>query len=146
MDMDVNGCDAIRHRKVIILAIIVIMLGLTMPILINKMGDFDKQDAEAIKRYEKAVDNGYKVYYNGQSASGDAIGITKNTLGDYDIIYDDDKKIMKITKRDKSDWFNVVKNASSVSELYGLIPKALEDVSLGDTAHSPLLLTYLANS
>ena len=53
------------------------------------------------------MDNGYKVYYNGQSASGDAIGITKNTLGDYDIIYDDDKKIVKIMERDKSDWYPV---------------------------------------
>lgn len=102
---DEYGCDAIRHR-VIILVITVIML-LTIPILINKMGDFDKKDAEAVKRYEKAVDNGYKVYYNGHSASGDAIGITKGTLGNYDIIYDDDKKIVKITKRDKSDWYPV---------------------------------------
>ena len=104
---DGYGCDAIRYRKVIILAAIVIVLGLTLPILINKMGDFDEKNVEAVKRYEKAVDNGYKVYFNGQSASGDAIDITENTLGDYNITYDDNKKIVKIMKKDKSDWYPV---------------------------------------
>ena len=47
-------------------------------------------------KYEKAVDDGYSVYYNSLAVSGSAIGITEYTLHSYDIVYDDDKKIIKV--------------------------------------------------
>ena len=64
---------------------------------VSKIDTEEKQEKEVeVKRYNNAVKNGYKVYYNGAAASGDALAINVKTIGDFDIVFDDKNKAIKV--------------------------------------------------
>lgn len=64
---------------------------------ISKIDTEEKQEKEArVERYNNAVKDGYKVYYNGTAASGDALAIDIKTIGDFDIVFDDENKAIKV--------------------------------------------------
>lgn len=76
-----------------IAVIIAVIIG-TNAFLGKYITDADK----TYSRFTRTVSDGsgYSVYYNGQAVSGSALGITEDNIDDYDIIYDDDNKTVKI--------------------------------------------------
>ena len=51
------------------------------------------------KKYDKAVKSGYTLYYNGQHSEADALGITRNNISDYSVVFDDDKRIIRVKEQ-----------------------------------------------
>ena len=56
-----------------------------------------------VKQYNDSLKSGYTLYYEGQKSTGDAINVNKDTISDYDISYDKDKRIVRVTKRARND-------------------------------------------
>ena len=79
---------------IIIFAVLMVFVGYNIKIA-NDASDMERE--ERFKRYETAVKDGYKVYYNGAAASGDALGIDKYNIGvKFDITYNDKDKTIVI--------------------------------------------------
>lgn len=57
----------------------------------------ESREAE-VKQYNASLKSGYTLYYEGQKSTGDAINVNKDTINDYDISYDKDKRIVRVTK------------------------------------------------
>lgn len=80
---------------------ILLAVGIFMLIagLVMFMNNYRTQE---IKRLSDARKNGYKIISD-ETASGDALKITTDNVKDYDIIYDDKLKIVRITRKDKDE-------------------------------------------
>lgn len=84
------GHTMIRALEIIVL--IVVLGGLFSMIVRNRIQTYDKEQ----ERYNKAVRNGYTLYYNGQKSDADAVGITQKNIYAYNIEFDDTKKIIRV--------------------------------------------------
>ena len=90
---------ASRLRGCILIIIMVIFIVGSL-ISVDVHNDIRRYDAE-YKEYDKAVKSDYTLYYNGQKAEADGIGITRKNVSDFKIEIDDDKKIIRV----KESWW-----------------------------------------
>ena len=91
-----SGDDiAAGHTMIRILEIIALIVVLGGLVSVGVLSDIYTCDKE-LARYNKAVKNGYTLYYNGQKSDEDAIGITRKNICSYAIEFDDAKKIIRV--------------------------------------------------
>ena len=86
------AAEHVMARSWMLLILIVI---LEVPLLVKVHNNIQACDEEQT-RYNRAVKNGYTLYYNGQKSDADDIGITRKNIYDYDIKFDDAKKIVRV--------------------------------------------------
>lgn len=94
-ETDAEDDIAAGHTMIRILEIIALIVVLGGLVSMGVLSDIYTCDKE-LARYNNAVKNGYKVYYNGAAASGDALAINVKTIGDFDIVFDDKNKAIKV--------------------------------------------------
>lgn len=93
--------DRISHLMIVFIMAI-IMTSVAYALVVSPYVK-DKEAArttQAVSRYNDSLDKGYKLYFNGKTASSDGIDINKKNINDYDIKYDDEKKIVRVSKKE----------------------------------------------
>lgn len=86
------AAEHVMARSWMLLILIIILEG---PLLVKVHNNIQACDEEQT-RYNRAVKNGYTFYYNGQKIDADDIGITRKNIYDYNIEFDNTKKIVRI--------------------------------------------------
>ena len=92
---EIGDWEKVSRLQGCILIIIMVIFIVGALISMNIHNDIRRYDAE-YKKYDKAVKSDYALYYNGQRAEADGIGITRKNVSDFKIEIDDDKKVVRV--------------------------------------------------
>lgn len=92
---EIGDWEKVSRLQGCILIIIMVIFIAGSLISVDVHNDIRRYDAE-YKKYDKAVKSDYTLYYNGQRAETDGIGITRKNVSDFKIEIDDDKKVVRV--------------------------------------------------